>query len=158
MYRLNRLAMGFISSFVPNPARITHQLLIVSMAIYLCAILWMLRTYVWVSSAEIVEGKVVELMPRKTDRGTAYIPKISYEINHSSLEFTPFFSMNRRNFQVGETVKVVVNPSLKQRSLASFRALYGLPILITITIATLDYLFVILFNGNQILHILHPYL
>ena len=69
-----------------------------------------LNTYAWVSKANVVHGRVVEIVQRPGRKGKSYVPQITYEIDGEVHEFTPVLgSSDRSEYELGESVKIVVS-------------------------------------------------
>ena len=70
-------------------------------------------TYDFITTAQIVEGKVVEMISRSSHKGASYQPLIEFKNNvGESYQFESRTSSYPARYKVGETVMVYYNPCL----------------------------------------------
>ena len=139
-----------------------------------------IQTYSWVSKAEVVEGRVIELVEKGAD---TYAPKVAYQISGVQRQFVEKWSSDPPRFKVGDRVAVFVSQDFTHEAIASMLGLYGGAILTmavalaytftaialvlglneevtfaTAAILAVAFMVVVFGNGDRILRILHPQL
>ncbi|MGR3273894.1 DUF3592 domain-containing protein [Acaryochloris marina NIES-2412] len=123
-------------------------------------IVFMGWTYAWVSKADIVEGQVVGVEEKTTQRRQkGYSPQVVYEIDGERLEFTSRLTIDTPEFKVGERVKVIV--SLDRKHVATVIDLaerYIMPILMVACLLLIQGLSIIYQHQERIVSLLHPQL
>ena len=134
-------------------------LLICLITVVIC-VAFELNTYAWVSDATVVQGQVIEVTQRSSNRhGKSYAPKITYKIDSEFHELTPRLGSSRyAEYKVGEYVKVVISRDRERASIFSLLYLYGIPLFVALLVLLITCVTIIMDNGDMILHVLHPHL
>ncbi|BDM77158.1 hypothetical protein AM10699_00320 [Acaryochloris marina MBIC10699] len=119
----------------------------------------MVWIYSWVSRADVVEGQIVGFEVTTNDEGgNRFKPKVVYEIDGETREFTSSWSANFTGFRVGETVKVFVSRNRKLTVIAAYMELYGVPIFSIVLFLFLRLGGFIYQYSDAIFYFLHPQL
>ena len=119
----------------------------------------MVWIYSWVSRADVVEGQIVGFEVTTNDEGgNRFKPKVVYEIDGETREFTSSWSANFTGFRVGETIKVFVSRNRKLTVIAAYMELYGIPIFSIVLFLFLRLGGFIYQYSDAIFYFLHPQL
>ncbi len=123
-------------------------------------IVFMGWTYAWVSKADIVEGQVVGVEEKTTQRRRkGYSPQVVYEIDGERLEFTSRLTIDTPEFKVGERVKVIVSQDRKHvATVIDLAERYIFPIVIVLCLLICQVLSLIYQHQEMIFSLLHPQL
>ncbi len=87
-----------------------------------------------------------------------YSPRIMYELDGENHEFVSGWSSSSPDYQVGDSIKVLVSPEQGREAMASLLELYGIPVFAVLILLMVALITFILQHGDEILQILHPQL
>ncbi len=90
------------------------------------------REHLWLKSAHITEGTVVELITSRSSKGkTSYTPRVSYTTpDGSQREFTRGYSSSPPDFVQGERVAVAYEPLTLDARILTFGQRFGFAVIL----------------------------
>lgn len=90
---------------------IKYVFTVIGLALLVGAFYLYLDKQTFVKKAEIVDGKVVELLVRRSSNSIMYTPVVSFITKEGSkIEITSSVSSNSPSYSVGETVAIIYDP------------------------------------------------
>lgn len=135
----------------------TQTFIAVSILVMIGAAIFAFWTYTWVSLATVVDGQVTEVVTRFVNGQRSYAPRVTYQLDNQLHEFVSMIaSTYPPQFEVGESVKVLVSRDREQEAIGSFFQLYGLPMILFLGGLVLAVEMAIIQAGDQLLYFLHP--
>jgi hypothetical protein len=91
------------------------------------------REHIWLRSAQLAPGKVIELVASSARRKKTYQPRVQYTANDGSTHvFTRGFSSNPPDFSVGESITVAYDARSNEGRILTFGQRYGSATVLTV--------------------------
>jgi hypothetical protein len=106
--------------------------LLVGLSLLALATFLAVREYIWLRSARVTHGTIIELIPSRGSKGgTNYKPRVQFTAaDGSQHEFTRSYSSRPAGFTVGERVAVAYDARSFEGRILTFGQRFGIPVIV----------------------------
>lgn len=126
--------------------------LIIGCCLLALAIFMAVREHVWIKSANITDGTVVEMIASRGNKGgMTYRPRVSYKTFEGREEtFTRGYSSSPPGFHVGETIAVAYQANNYEARILTFGQRFGFSLILGILGCSLTFGLLAFKIGNKV--------